>query len=142
MKKKTSAAASQRFKQTNRFSSSLGEQALTALETSHQLQSAFKLDKDQGRFALPTFSLAGSKIADTCPQPPARCVKDAKVRFDQLGLAPSIQIKMQCNILPTVSCNIELYLRGRHLDIAINIIITNHFISCDVIDISGSVQVH
>ena len=79
MKKKTSAAASQRFKQTNRISSSLGEQALTALETSHQLQSAFKLDKDQGRFALPAFSLAGSKIAETCPQPPARCVKDAKV---------------------------------------------------------------
>lgn len=79
VKKKTSAAASQRFKQTNRISSSLGQQALTALETSHQLQSAFKLDKDQGRFALPVFSLAGSKIADTCPQPPARCVKDAKV---------------------------------------------------------------
>ena len=102
MKKKTSAAASQRFKQTNRFSSSLGEQALTALETSHQLQSAFKLDKDQGRFALPTFSLAGSKIADTCPQPPARCVKDAKVRFDQLGLAPSIQIK--CSVISCQPC--------------------------------------
>ena len=80
VKKKTSAFAQQRFKQTNRFSSQQGLQALTALETSQQLASAFKLDKDQGRFALPQFSLKGSKIADTCPVAPTRCIKDAKFR--------------------------------------------------------------
>ena len=80
VKKKTSAFAQQRFKQTNRFSSQQGLQALTALETSHQLASAFKLDKDQGRFALPQFSLKGSKIGDTCPVAPTRCIKDAKFR--------------------------------------------------------------
>ena len=80
VKKKTSTFASQRFKQTNRFSSQQGLQALTALETSQQLRSQFKLDKDQGRFALPKFSLQGSKISDTCPQPPTRCVKDAQFR--------------------------------------------------------------
>ena len=77
VKKKTSAFAQQRFKQTNRFSSQQGLQALTALETSHQLASAFKLDKDQGMFALPQFSLKGSKIGDTCPVAPTRCIKDA-----------------------------------------------------------------
>ena len=81
VKEKTSAFASQRFKQTNRVASEEGIQALSALETSHQLQSAFNLDKDQGRFALPVFSLKGSKIEDTCPDPPARCVKDAQVRI-------------------------------------------------------------
>ena len=80
VKKKTSAFASQRFKQTNRFSSQQGLQALTALETSQQLRNAFKLDKDQGRFALPQFSLKGSRISDTCPVAPTRCVKDAKYR--------------------------------------------------------------
>ena len=79
-KKKTSAFASQRFKQTNRFSSSQGLQALTVLETSQQLRNAFKLDKDQGRFALPQFSVAGSSISDTCPVPPTACVRDAKYR--------------------------------------------------------------
>ena len=80
VKKKTSAFASQRFKQTNRFSSQQGLQALTALETSQQLRNAFKLDKDQGRFALPQFSVKGSRISDTCPVAPTRCVKDAKYR--------------------------------------------------------------
>ena len=80
VRKKTSAFAQQRFKQTNRFSSQQGLQALTALETSHQLASAFKLDKDQGRFALPQFSLKGSKISDTCPVVPTSCIKDAKFR--------------------------------------------------------------
>ena len=68
------------------MASEQGIQALTALETSHQLKSAFNLDKDQGRFALPVFSLKGSKIEDTCPEPPARCVKDAKVRVERLLL--------------------------------------------------------
>jgi len=80
VKKDTSAFAQQRFKQTNRFSSQQGIQALTALETSQQLRSQFKLDKDQGRFALPQFSLKGSKISNTCPVPPTRCIKDAKYR--------------------------------------------------------------
>ena len=68
------------------MASEQGIQALTALETSHQLKSAFNLDKDQGRFALPVFSLKGSKIEDTCPEPPARCVKDAKVRVEGVVL--------------------------------------------------------
>jgi len=80
VKKKTSAAASQRFKQTNRFASQVGIDALTALETSQQLSAAFKLDKDQGRFALPKFSLKGSKISDTCPRATSRCIKNAKYR--------------------------------------------------------------
>ena len=78
---------------------------MTALETSQQLRfdpqsaqkkcvdtiiyfqcviypdrNAFKLDKDQGRFALPQFSLKGSKISDTCPSAPTACVKDAEFR--------------------------------------------------------------
>jgi len=80
VKKKTSTFASQRFKQTNRFASQVGIDALTALETSQQLSAAFKLDKDQGRFALPKFSLKGSKIQDTCPSNPSRCIKNAKYR--------------------------------------------------------------
>jgi len=80
VKKKTSAFASQRFKQTNRFASQVGLDALTALETSQQLSAAFKLDKDQGRFALPTFSLKGSKIQDTCPKISRGCIKNAKYR--------------------------------------------------------------
>eukprot|EP00091_Calanus_sinicus_P024640 TRINITY_DN8959_c0_g1_i1.p1 TRINITY_DN8959_c0_g1~~TRINITY_DN8959_c0_g1_i1.p1 ORF type:complete len:454 (+),score=123.98 TRINITY_DN8959_c0_g1_i1:137-1498(+) len=80
VKKKTSAFASQRFKQTNRFATQVGIDALTALETSQQLSAAFKLDKDQGRFALPKFSLKGSKIEDTCPASPSRCIKNAKYR--------------------------------------------------------------
>ena len=105
VKKGTSAFGSQRFKQTNRVSSQQGIQALTALETSQQLRfdplstqkkcvdtfiyfqciiysdrNAFKLDKDQGRFALPQFSLKGSKISDTCPSAPTACVKDAEFR--------------------------------------------------------------
>jgi len=80
VKKKTSAFASQRFKQTNRFATFEGIKALTALETSQQLSAAFNLDKDQGRFALPTFSLKGSKIENTCPTQSSRCLKNAKYR--------------------------------------------------------------
>jgi len=80
VKRKTAAFASQRFKQTNRFATQVGIDALTALETSQQLAAAFNLDKNQGTFALPKFSLKGSKIADTCPASPSRCIKNAKYR--------------------------------------------------------------
>ena len=43
------------------------------IETSNQLVASFKLDKNQGRFALPTFSLKGSPIQETCPSPPSSC---------------------------------------------------------------------
>ena len=53
------------------------------LETSQQLVASFKLTPDQGTFALPKFSISGSKIADTCPRLRKRCDPDTPFRsFD------------------------------------------------------------
>ena len=43
------------------------------IETSNQLVASFSLSKDQGRFALPTFSLKGSPIQETCPAASTTC---------------------------------------------------------------------
>ena len=50
-----------------------GKKAALGLETSVQLSARFNLSEAQGTFALPQFSLKGSRIEDTCPTPPLNC---------------------------------------------------------------------
>ena len=69
----TAAFSAQRFKSTNRQSVAEGKKAALGLETSIQLSARFNLSEAQGTFALPQFSLKGSRIEDTCPTSPVNC---------------------------------------------------------------------
>jgi len=79
-KRGTSAFSAQKFKGTNRVSPEEAKKAFLVLETSVQLSARFQLSADQGTFALPKFSVKGSKIEDTCPAPPTNCKETSKYR--------------------------------------------------------------
>ncbi|KAJ4448745.1 hypothetical protein ANN_00136 [Periplaneta americana] len=65
----TPAAWHQEFFQTTNATLEQGEEAQKNVEASVSLVNEFQLSPDQGTFALPTFSVLNTVIADSCPRP-------------------------------------------------------------------------
>ncbi|PSN41980.1 hypothetical protein C0J52_10520 [Blattella germanica] len=68
----TPAAWHLEFFQTSNQTLEQGQEAQKNVEASVSLVNQFQLSPDQGTFALPTFSILNTVIADTCPAP-ANC---------------------------------------------------------------------
>ncbi|XP_014241240.1 peroxidase-like [Cimex lectularius] len=64
----SAAASHQEFFPTTNQTLAIGDEAQKSIEASTALVNEFHLSPDQGTFALPSFSLLSTVLADTCPR--------------------------------------------------------------------------